>query len=127
MSSIQTSEIVNVSWGQIIVVTSAGVQSFRDCKIWPGGATKWDWRITNTHHQPGIQPADIEAILEHGVEVMVLSRGMQLMLHICPETEQLLNSQAIKYYIEETKQAVDIFNNLIKQGKKVGGIFHSTC
>ena len=95
--------------------------------MWPGGATKWDWNLTGTQHQPGIQPTDIEEILEQGVEVMVLTRGMALRLHTCPETEQLLRSKGIEYHIEETSRAVELFNQLTRQGKRVGGIFHSTC
>ena len=58
---------------------------------------------------------------------MVLTRGMELMLHTCPETEELLNQRGIEYYIGPTKLAVDLFNNLMQQRKRVGGIFHSTC
>ena len=98
-----------------------------DCKIWPGGAKAWDWDLTGTRHQPGIQPGDIEELLDRGVEVMVLSQGMQSRLHICPETEELMESRGIEYHIEETQKAVLKFNELAKDGRKVGGIFHSTC
>jgi hypothetical protein len=50
-----------------------------------------------------------------------------LMLYTCPETEELLRSRRIPYHIEETKQAVALFNRLMEKGKRVGGIFHSTC
>jgi hypothetical protein len=43
------------------------------------------------------------------------------------KTEQLLRSRGIEYYIEQTQRAIGMFNDLIKQGKKVGGLFHSTC
>jgi len=122
-----SSLITHISWGHMEVTTDGETFKFKDCKVWPGGAKGWDWNLTGTHHQPGIQPADIEEILEQGVEVMVLSRGTQLMLHTCPETEQLLRSRGIEYHIEETKQAAHLFNHLMRQGKKVGGIFHSTC
>jgi len=121
------SHITHLSWGRMEVAINGQTLTFKDCKVWPEGAAKWDWNMTGTHHQPGIQPVDIEEILEHGVEVMVLSRGMQLMLHTCPETEQLLRAGGIEYHIEETNRAVALFNQLVQQGKKVGGIFHSTC
>jgi len=127
MSNSKTSLITHISWGHMEVTTNGQTLRFKDCKVWPGGAKEWDWSLTGAHHQPGIQPADIEEILGHGVEVMVLSRGMQLMLHTCPETEQMLRSRGIEYHLEETNQAVELFNRLTHQGKKVGGIFHSTC
>ncbi len=109
------------------VDVNGNILEFKDCKVWPGGAKAWDWNLTGTRHQPGIQPADIEEILEQGVEIMVLSRGMELRLRTCPETEQLLRSKGIEHHIEETSRAVELFNQLSQQGKRVGGIFHSTC
>src|SRR5262245_48435712 len=127
MEKVKTSSITHISWGHMEVTVEGQTYQFKDCKVWPGGAKEWDWNLTGTRHQPGIQPADIEEILAQGVEVMILSRGMQLMLHTCPETKELLRSQGIEYHIEETKQAVALFNDLMEQGKRVGGIFHSTC
>ncbi|MEW5939179.1 MAG: Mth938-like domain-containing protein [Chloroflexota bacterium] len=126
MSDTQT-RVKHISWGRMIVEVNGAILEFKDCKVWPGGAKTWDWNVTGTRHQPGVQLADIEEILEQGVEVVVLSRGMDLMLHTCPETEELLRSKGIDYHIEETKRAVELFNQLSQQGKRVGGIFHSTC
>ncbi|MEG4504785.1 Mth938-like domain-containing protein [Microcoleus sp. F6_B4] len=127
MSNSHQSLISHISWGRIKVTSDGKTCQFKDCKVGPGGAKEWDWKLTGTRHQPGIQPADIEEILEQGIEFMVLTRGMELMLHTCPETEELLHQRGIEYYIGHTKLAVDLFNNLMQQGKKVGGIFHSTC
>lgn len=119
--------ITHISWGHMEVTINGQTLGFKDCKVWPGGAAAWDWNLTRTRHQPGIQPADIEEILDHDVKVMILSRGMQLELRTCPETEQMLRSQNIEYHIEETRQAAELFNSLMLEGKRVGGIFHSTC
>lgn len=116
-----------VSWGRMEVEINGEERTFKDCKVWPGGAVEWDWRLTGTHHRPGIQPADIEEILAQDVEVMVLARGMQHRLQTSPETEALLRSEGINYHIEETTRAVALFNRLMEAGKRVGGIFHSTC
>jgi hypothetical protein len=52
----------------------------KDFKLYPGGGRKWDWRETGTQHVPGIQPSDVQELLDHGATVVVLTRGMQLML-----------------------------------------------
>jgi len=52
------------------------VSQFKDCKLWPGHAEKWDWSTTGTRHKPGIQPADVEAMLD-SIDVLILSEGMQ--------------------------------------------------
>ena len=119
--------ITHISWGRMEVTINGKTHYFKDCKVWPGGAKAWDWQLTGTHHRPGIQPGDIQEILDRNIEVMILSRGMQLMLHTMPKTEALLQSRGIAYHIEETRQAVTLFNTLTLQGKGVGGIFHSTC
>ena len=71
--------------------------------------------------------ADVEELIGHGANVIVLSRGMQLMLETCPETLEHLARHDVAYHIAETNEAVRIYNDLVKGGAQVGGLFHSTC
>ena len=103
-----------------------GLGSGRDFKLYPGGGRPWDWRESGTHHRPGIQPADVLELVDRGSKVVVLSRGMQLALQTSPETLQLLSNKGITYHIEETKAAVELYNELA-ESEPVGGLFHSTC
>jgi hypothetical protein len=119
--------ITNLSWGQMEVRIGGQIYHFKDCKIWPGGARAWNWRETGTEHIPGIQPTDIEEVLVHKIDVLVLARGVFGRLGVCAETETLLRERGIPYHIEKTKQAVTLFNDLAEKGKRVGGLFHSTC
>lgn len=119
--------ITNLSWGQMEVTTCGEKQHFKDCKIWPGGAREWRWEETGTHHNPGVQPADIEEVLENEVDVIVLGCGQLGRLNISAQTEALLRERGISYHVEKTKRAVQLFNELARQGKRVGGLFHSTC
>jgi len=119
--------ITDLAWGQMEVTTEGNVQRFKDCKIWPGGAREWRWEETGTHHNPGIQPADLEDVLKKDVDVIVLGSGQLGRLKISPETEMLLHDRGIPYHLENTEKAVQLFNALTQQGKRVGGLFHSTC
>ena len=101
-------KITHISWGKMNI---EGVGNGRDFKLYPGGGREWDWGETNTHHVPGIQPADVEELLSHGAEVIILSRGMHLRLETAPETRQLLDERGITYHIEETKAAVALYND----------------
>jgi hypothetical protein len=85
-------KILNVSWGRTEV---EGLGVVKDVKLWPGGGREWDWRETGTEHLPGIQPGDVQELVDHGAEVIVLSKGMELRLHTCPETLDLLGALAI--------------------------------
>ena len=104
-----------------------GVGSGKDFKLWPGGGREWDWNETNTHHNPGIQPSDIQELLDNGSQVIVLSQGMWLMLHTCQETLDVLEQKHITVHVAETKEAAELYNELGSQGEAVGGLFHSTC
>jgi hypothetical protein len=79
------------------------------------------------HHKPGIQIADLEELIENGAEEVVLSRGMLLVLQTCPETLDYLEQLDIAHHVEETTEAVRIYNELAQNGALVGGLFHSTC
>lgn len=116
--------IRQIAWGKMEI---EGLGSGRDFKLWPGGGRAWDWTETDTHHSPGIQPADVEELLAHGSQIVILSRGQDLRLRTCPETIEYLERQAIKYHVEETKAAVELYNKLAEEGELVGGLFHSTC
>ena len=121
----QTSpRIGSLAWGSISV---ENVGSGKDFKLWPGGGREWDWSETDTHHSPGIQPADIAELVDKGCETIVLSRGMLLRLLICEETLSLLRDKDIDVRIAETKEAAEIYNDLASKGVAVGGLFHSTC
>jgi hypothetical protein len=127
MGNTDSTRITHLSWGHMEVTINGHTYRYKDCKVWPGGAKEWDWNLTGTRHRPGIQPADIEEILAHNVDVMILSRGMERMLQASAEAEQLLQVRGLEYHITETQDAVDLFNRLTQQGKAVGGVFHSTC
>jgi len=121
---IQSPYINHVSWGRMEI---DGVGIGKDFKLWPGGGRQWDWRETDTHHVPGIQPTDIEELLDNGSQTIVLSRGMWLMLHTCQKTLALLDERQIPVHVAETKAAAKIYNDLVSDGEAVGGLFHSTC
>ena len=118
----QAPRISRFSWGRVEV---EGHGHFKDVKLYPGGCRGWDWRETGTGHVPGIQPADVEELLQYGA-VVVLSRGVYGRLQVCPETLQLLKDRAITVHVLRTKEAVRVYNECREKGP-VGGLIHSTC
>ncbi|WP_329252106.1 Mth938-like domain-containing protein [Actinoallomurus sp. NBC_01490] len=115
--------VLGNSWGRMEVET---LGTGRDFILYPGGGRRWDWNETGTHHDPGIQPADVTDLIEHGAAVVVLSRGMECRLGTCPETLDLLRGRNIEVHVEETRKAVELYNHLAAS-RPVGGLFHSTC
>lgn len=117
--------IEELSWGSIRVSSPEG--SFKDAKLFPGGCRAWDWGETGTHHDPGIQPGDVEELLDRGARVVVLSRGMLERLRIQPATLDRLAEAGVAARAAETREAARIYNALQEEGTAVGGLFHSTC
>ncbi len=120
----QSPQITQFSWGRITV--QGYEHSFVDAKLYPGGARTWNWKETGTHHNPGIQPADVEELLERGATVVVLSKGVQERLRVCPETLQMLEERGIRAYVLQTEAAVERYNELCQQ-EAAGALIHSTC
>lgn len=116
--------IESLEWGRMVVT---GVGPGKDFKLWPGGGRAWDWNETGTRHVPGIQPADVEELLEHGADVVVLSRGMWRALRTRQDTLDLLSSRGVTCHVAETNEAAAIYNGLAERGEAVAGLFHSTC
>lgn len=115
--------ITSLSWGRLVV---EGDRSFKDAKLWPGGAREWDWRETGTAHEPGIQPADVEELLEHGARAVILSRGMHRRLQVKPETLALLEERGVEVEVHPTEEAVHRYNERAAN-EPAGALIHSTC
>jgi hypothetical protein len=115
--------ITRLSWGRLEV---DGEGTFKDAKLFPGGARAWDWRETGTRHVPGIQPADVAELLERGATAVVLSKGILERLQVCPETLELLEGRGVAAYVLQSEQAVQRYNDL-RETERVAGLFHSTC
>lgn len=116
--------IATLRWGRIDV--EGCVTPFKDAKLYPGGAREWDWNETGTRHVPGIQPADVDELLEHGASVVVLGCGMLEQLRVCPETLELLQRRGVTAHVLQTEKAVRFYNQL-REKERVAGLFHSTC
>jgi hypothetical protein len=101
-------------------------EAFRDAKLYPGGAQEWDWSITNMHHQPGIQPIDVEDMLKKGIDVIILSKGVDEKLYTMPETLLYLEEQGIETHVLQTEAAIEKYNEL-SETRRVAALFHSTC
>ncbi len=115
--------ITNLSWGE--VQTDAG--TFKDAKLWPGGGRGWDWNETGTSHDPGVQPADVEELVDEGVKIVILSTGQNERLKIKDETIKYLEKKGVEVHVLETNEAVEKYNELAEAGKPVGALIHSTC
>jgi hypothetical protein len=126
MPDVRSPEIASLSWGTVEVDESAGPREYKDAKLWPGGSRSWDWNETGTSHTPGIQPSDVEELVEQGAEIVILSRGQNRRLQVKDETLEYLDEQGVDAEVLETNEAVRRYNELA-DSEKVGALIHSTC
>ena len=117
-------KVLGHSWGELEV---EGLGKYGDAELWPGGGREWNWAETGTHHQPGIQPTDLEELLTFEPEVVVLSRGRELRLGVCPQTLSLLKAHGVAVIIEETSVAISMYNDEVVGTRRVAALIHSTC
>lgn len=115
--------IVDSAWGRIEIDDG---RSFKDAKLWPGGGREWDWTETGTGHRPGIQPRDVEELLEHGAEVVILTRGRTRALSVPDDTVARVEAAGAEAVVLPTGAAIERYNEL-REERPVGGLFHSTC
>jgi hypothetical protein len=116
--------ILDCRWGQVRI---DGQGAVKDAKLYPGGGRAWDWRETGTRHDPGIQPADVAELVEHGATTIVLSTGVLRMLGVCPETLRQLEGRGVVVEVLPTPEAVETYNRLVDGETAVGALIHSTC
>jgi hypothetical protein len=116
--------VTHLSWGRLEVEGEDG--PFKDAKLFPGGARAWDWNETGTRHEPGIQPADVEELLECGATVVVLSKGFHERLRVTLEALRLLEANGVVAHVRRTGEAISLYDELRKT-ERVGALIHSTC
>ncbi|MEO0564731.1 MAG: Mth938-like domain-containing protein [Chloroflexota bacterium] len=118
-------QITAFKWGRVDV---KGFDApFKDVKLWPGGARAWDWNETGTRHVPGIQMDDVQELLDHGADVIVLSKGVHERLQTMDITLSELVALTVEIHQLQTEQAVEMYNELAAAGRAVGALIHSTC
>ena len=117
-------KILDLSWGRMEV---EGLCVGKDFKLFPGGGRLWDWSLSGTQHEPGIQPDDVEELLIYGATTVVLSQGMEQRLQVPEATIASLQARGIVVHVAETKEAVRLYNKFVEEETSVGGLFHSTC
>jgi hypothetical protein len=117
-------KVTHLSWGRLEVEGADG--PFKDAKLFPGGARAWDWNETGTSHDPGIQPADVEELLERGATAVVLSRGFHERLGITWDALRMLEDRGVAAHVRQTGEAIELYNELVET-ERVGALIHSTC
>lgn len=116
-------QVVRLDWGEVELEDGS---IYKDVKIFPGGARKWKWTETGTHHQPGVQFEDVAELLDNNAETVVLTKGVLGRLNVPDELIAQLEARGITVHVAKTRKAVQIYNQLCND-EMTGILIHSTC
>lgn len=120
--------LVDLEWGRVRVEGRDGSGgTYKDVKLYPGGSRGWDWNETGTRHDPGIQPADVEELLEAGADVVVLGRGVYERLGVTDAVRRCLEEAGAEVHVLATPAAAERYEDLREAGRAVGALLHTTC
>jgi hypothetical protein len=115
-------KIESYSFGHM---TIDGKKYKSDLIIYPEGEIEDEWRRIEGHE---LVPEDLVDIAIIKPDVFIMGTGYSGILKIPPETKKFFEDNEIELQETKTKEATEIFNELIKnKEKRIMAGFHLTC
>lgn len=125
--------LTSFGWGNIAYTTGEGKRaSAQDLVCWPSYQQSGFWggfgpgKTSSGNDGHTVVPDDVRGMIGE-VDHCVFGLGQQGVLKVQPETVRLLESNQVAVYQELTPDAAAVYNELVADGKRVGGLFHSNC
>lgn len=118
-------KIDSVGWGEVV----AGGKKFFQAMVTEGRTIPRDHekleKLFGTTHV--IADWEEEKLLAGDPEVIVIADGWQSALKVSEETRTRFKKAGAEVKILDTKRAVEEYNRLVEEGKKVNALIHTTC
>ncbi len=112
--------ITEFSFGRIVV---EGQTCNNDIKIVQGKLVP-DWWRRSGH---SVEIDDVQDVLDSDSEILVIGKGQPGYMTITDSLRQHLAEKNVKLIEEPTPKAIETFNRLFKEGRRVSGGFHVSC
>jgi hypothetical protein len=112
--------ITEFSFGKIVV---NGKTYTNDIKIVDGQVISEWWRRSG--HR--VEVEDFTDVLEAGPEVVVIGRGSPGLMKTSASLREKLATHHIVLIEKKTSKAIEVFNKIFQEGRKVAAGFHITC
>jgi len=100
-----------------------GVEYRSDVIVFPDKVRSGWWRQEG--HSLAME--DLEEVVEFGPEVLIVGTGASGIMDVPASTVDALRKKGIEVAAAHTGEAWHLFNEQVKQGKNVVGVFHLTC
>jgi hypothetical protein len=112
--------ITDFSFGKIVV---NGKTYSDDIKIIRGQVISDWWRKRG--HRVDIE--DVADILESRPDIVVIGKGSPGLMKSSSSLRDYLNVNNVELIEKKTAKAIEVFNKLYQEGKRVAAGFHITC
>jgi len=70
---------------------------------------------------------EIEALLSNNPEIIIIGTGQNGAMVVDDESAKKLKAKSSELIVAKTPEAIEIYNDRIKKGKKVNALIHTTC
>jgi hypothetical protein len=112
--------ITDFSFGKIVV---DGKTYTDDIKIVRGQVIADWWRKSG--HRVDVE--DIADILESWPDIVVIGKGSPGLMKTSAHLREQLATHKIELIEKKTSKAIEVFNKLFREGRRVAAGFHITC
>jgi hypothetical protein len=112
--------ITDFSFGKIVV---NGKTYSDDIKIVRGQVIS-DWWRKRGHR---VDVEDVADILESRPDIVVIGKGSPGLMKSSSSLRDYLNVNNVELIEKKTAKAIEVFNKLYQEGKRVAAGFHITC
>ncbi len=89
---------------------------------WTGDVLSWERKESHI-----INVESVKRALEQKPETIIVGTGESGMAKVTEEADKLVKEKGIRIIVNMTGEAVKVFNEEKRKGKKVIGLFHLTC
>ena len=112
--------IGSYEFGRVVV---DGVEYTRDLIVFPGHVKSGWWRVEG--HRLRVE--DLEDVIPFEPEVLVVGTGAYGLMKVTEEAEEALAERGIHLVARKTADACDVYNELVREGKRAVAALHLTC
>jgi len=112
--------ITDFSFGRIV---ANGQTCSNDIKMVQGALVS-DWWRKSGHT---VEIADVQDALDTELEILVIGMGQPGYMKITDSLRKHLAERNVKLIEEPTPKAIETYNRLYKEGRRVAGGFHVGC
>ncbi len=94
---------------------------YSDMIVW------WDGKIEFRKKSHIFGMPEFKKVFKRKPNAIVIGTGLAGIVKVSNDVKKIIKNKKIKLFVDVSSNAVDIFNGLVKTGKKAVAIIHTTC